>query len=78
MTINTMMTPGSLWTPMNFVTEAEDAKRLARLIEVIQAELLECQQRQRLLIAALHKAKAEVAALDGGPLFFDGERLICG
>jgi hypothetical protein len=60
------------------MTETEDARRLTRLIEVIQAELLECQQRQRFLIAALHKAQAERHALDGGPLFFDGERLICG
>ena len=56
----------------------EEARRLRHYVRLLEAELHESQRRQQDLISALHKAKAELHALDGGALFYDGERLIRG
>jgi hypothetical protein len=49
----------------------DDTNRLQHYIELLEAELHQAQQRQQALIAALHRARAEIAALDGGILFYD-------
>lgn len=53
-----------------------DAQRLQHYIELLEDELHQSQRRQQSLIAALDRARAELAALDGGIAFFDGEVLI--
>ena len=58
---------------------SDDTRRLQHLIELLEDELHQSQRRQQALISALHKAKAELHALeDGGVLFYDGEKLVCG
>lgn len=52
-----------------------DTDRLTHYIELLEDELHQSQKRQQSLIAALERARAELAALDGGALFYDGERL---
>ena len=55
-----------------------ESKRLQHYILLLEDELHQAQGRQQALIAALSRARAELAALDGGALFFDGERLCRG
>jgi hypothetical protein len=50
-----------------------DVSRLRHLIELLESELHEHQRRQRTLIAALERARAELVALDGGVTIYDGE-----
>ena len=58
---------------------SDESQRLIRYIEIIEAELHQCQERQRLLISALEKARAELYAINsGGVVYFDGEKLVCG
>jgi hypothetical protein len=60
------------------VTDTEDTRRIEHFIELLEIELHESQRRQQALIAALDRARAELHALDGGALFYDGERLCRG
>lgn len=53
-----------------------EAKRIAHYCQLLETELTECQRRQQALIAALHRARAELQALDGRLLYLDGELLI--
>ena len=55
-----------------------ESKRLQHYILLLEDELHQAQGRRQALIAALSRARAELAALDGGALFFDGERLCRG
>ena len=57
------------------MTDTEDTRRLQHFIELIESELHQSQRRQQALVAALDRARAELAALDGGSIFYDGERL---
>jgi hypothetical protein len=61
--------------PKGRVMSSDDTRRISHYIELLEAELRESMERQRSLIAALDRAKAELHALDGGALYFDGERL---
>jgi hypothetical protein len=54
-----------------------DVSRLRHLIELLESELHESQRRQALIVA-LDRARAELQALDGSVVFFDGEELPCG
>jgi hypothetical protein len=51
----------------------DDATRLQHYVELLEAELHQSMERQRALIAALDRARAELVALDGGTNIFDGE-----
>ena len=57
------------------MTDTEDTRRLQHFIELIESELHQSQRRQQALVAALDRARAELRALDGGALFYDGELL---
>jgi hypothetical protein len=52
-----------------------DVSRLRHLIELLESELHEQQRRQQDTISALDRARAELQALDGSVVFFDGEEL---
>jgi hypothetical protein len=56
----------------------DESDRLQHYILLIEDELHQSQRRQQALIAALDRARAELHALDGGALYFDGERLCRG
>ena len=56
----------------------DEAQRIQSYILLLEDELRQSQRRQQALIAALDKARAELAALDGGIAFHDGERLVRG
>ena len=55
--------------------DTDDAQRLQHYIELLEDEIRQSQRRQQALISALDRARAELAALDGGALFYDGELL---
>jgi hypothetical protein len=56
----------------------DESDRLQHYILLLEDELHQSQRRQQSLISALDRARAELAARDGGALFYDGERLCRG
>jgi hypothetical protein len=53
----------------------DDHERLSHLVQLLTDQIHQSQRQQQSLINALSKAKAELAALDGGVIYLDGELL---